>query len=60
MRVRDVFAGLDAELLISAVSFNMDDNGSETEITVTRPEAFDLIPMKEKIDKKEATDSWAL
>jgi len=44
-RVVDPTLGLDADLLVSAVTFTMDEQGRRTELSLTYPEAFDLIPL---------------
>lgn len=45
VRVIDATLGLDADLLISAVTFTLDENGRRTELSLTYPDAFDLIPL---------------
>ncbi|MDH5753328.1 MAG: hypothetical protein OEZ59_13035, partial [Deltaproteobacteria bacterium] len=47
VKVRDDWLGLDEELLLAGVSLVLDDNGSRAELTLTRPEAFDLLPVPE-------------
>jgi len=47
--ITDPIAGLDKEKwLISGVSFNLDESGSSTELTVTHPGAFALSPEDDK------------
>jgi len=48
--VKDEHLGIDANRLITAVSFVLDDGGMRTEITVMPREAFELIPLPEKGD----------
>lgn len=48
--VKDELLGIDADRLITAVSFVLDDSGMRTEITVMPREAFELIPLPEKGD----------
>ncbi len=43
--VDDAYMGLNEELLISSVRYVLDDNGRRCELTVTRPEAYDVIPI---------------
>ena len=48
VRVRDAFLGLDETLLVAEVRFKLDDQGgSESELSVVRREAFELIPFPE-------------
>jgi prophage tail gpP-like protein len=47
-RVSDAFLGIDEDMLIAEVGFKLDEQGSESRISVTRREAFDLIPLPEK------------
>lgn len=54
VRVTDPTLGLDADLLISAVTFTLDENGRRTELSLTYPKAFDLIPIG--VDKDAAWD----
>lgn len=44
--IEDSFQDVFRDMLISRVTFLMDDNGCETEIAVTSPEAFDNKPVK--------------
>jgi prophage tail gpP-like protein len=45
VRVRDAFLGLDADMLICGVTFSLtDSDGSLTEIEVTLPDAYDVLP----------------
>lgn len=48
VQVIDEFAGINESLLICGVRFTLDEDGSITELTVTRREAFDLIPLAGK------------
>lgn len=41
--VRSPYLDVDAELLISAVAYSLDDSGTRCELQVCRPEAFELI-----------------
>lgn len=43
--VIDAKLGLDDDLLIAAVTLTLDENGRRTELSLTHPEAFDLIPL---------------
>lgn len=45
VRVVDATLGLNADLLISAVTFTLDESGRRTELSLTHPKAFDLIPI---------------
>lgn len=49
VRVQDRWMRLDdgVELLVRAVSFKLDEQGSTTELSLTRPDAFKLLPQKE-------------
>lgn len=40
LRLRSPSIGVDADLLISEVTFNMDETGSTTQLTLKRPDAF--------------------
>ncbi len=46
--VRDEFLGIDADLLITGVTFILDDSGERTELALMPREAFDLIPLPEE------------
>lgn len=48
VRVRDPWLRCDADLLVKGVSFTLDDAGTLTELALTLPQAFDLIPMLPK------------
>lgn len=48
--VRDSFLGLDAQRLITGVTFIVDSSGIRTELSVMPREAFDLIPLPEEDD----------
>lgn len=39
---------VDEDLLISAVDFSLDERGTTTDLTLTRADAFSLLPMKEQ------------
>lgn len=41
--VRSPYLDVDAEMLISAVAYSLDDSGTRCELQVCRPEAFELI-----------------
>jgi len=45
VHVRDPFVGIDEDMLIVGVDFSLDEQGSRTQISVARKEAFDLRPM---------------
>lgn len=47
VHVRDAFLGIDMNLLIVAVAFVLDADGTRTELTLARREAYDLIPIPE-------------
>lgn len=49
--VRDDLRGIDEDLLISAVSYRLDEQGAVTEIEVVPREAFDLTELPELGDK---------
>lgn len=56
VHVRDPWLRTDADLLITHVLFTLDDtSGSVTELQVTLPQAFDLIPLP-----KEKADPWLM
>lgn len=44
--VSDAFQDVERDMLISRVTYHYDENGEETEIAVTSPEAFDKDPVK--------------
>ena len=43
--------GLDAELLLHRVSFALDEQGRRTTLTLTRPDAFKVLPIKEQANR---------
>lgn len=55
VHVRDKWLRIDADLLVKHVLFTLDDHGSRTELRLTLPQAFDLIPLP-----KEKADPWAI
>lgn len=58
VRVRDSFIAVDSTMLIAGVSFRLSEQGSTTELSLARREAFDLveIPEKKKRAKASAND----
>ncbi|MCU1276552.1 MAG: bacteriophage Mu, partial [bacterium] len=55
VHVTDPWLRTDADLLVKNVTFNLDDGGSVTELALTPPQTFDLIPMPRK-----PADTWDL
>jgi prophage tail gpP-like protein len=55
VRVTDAFLRTDADLLIKQVTFRLDEQGSTTQLAVTLPQAFALIPMT-----KKKADPWEM
>jgi len=58
VHVRDPWLRCDADLLVKAVTFTLDDAGSIAELALTLPQAFDLIPMLPKGVMKP--DAWSM
>lgn len=52
--IRDSFMRVERDLYISGVNYKLDDAGTVTELTVTLPEAYTLIPLPEKEDVIDA------
>lgn len=48
VRVVDDFLEVDGELLIATVSYQSDSNGRRSTLSLSRPEAFDKLPIPEK------------
>ncbi len=48
VRVKDAFLEIDATMLIAAVSYKIDEQGTITKLLLTDPEAFELIEKKYK------------
>lgn len=55
VRVTDPWLRTDADLLVKNVALTLDDAGSFTELSLTLPQTFDLIPMP-----KKKADPWEL
>lgn len=54
LRVRDPWMGINMDLLIASVAYVLDERGTVTELTLVRPEAFDLVAIPEPT----AEESW--
>ena len=54
--VKDAYQEIDEDLLITHVTFIMDEDGQRTELELMPPEGMDLIPLPEK----ESDESWLL
>lgn len=52
--VRDDWLGVNMDLLIASVAYVLDERGTVTELTCTRPEAFELT----EIPEPKAQESW--
>ncbi len=48
VRIEDDFLSLNEDLLISAVAFSLSDSGTTTDLTLTGPQVFDLLPENPK------------
>lgn len=52
--VRDDYLGIDGDMLIAQVQFGLEEGrGSTAQITVCKPEAFDLVSLPDKSKKKK-------
>lgn len=58
VHLRDDWLGMDAELLISQVSYLLDEGGTRTELELTRPEAYNLVPISEADKDKNQLAGW--
>ena len=61
-RLTDKFLGIDTELLITAVKYSLDDNGTTASLTLQPREALLPEPLKEKTKKQKENETpgiWA-
>lgn len=58
VHVHSPWLGLDREMLIVGVAFVLDGSGSRTELELTLPDAFKLVPLPDKKKKKKDDDAW--
>ena len=55
--VDDALAGVAGDMLISAVIYRYSGAGAETELTLTGPEAFDLLPDEDRREARRRRDA---
>jgi prophage tail gpP-like protein len=55
VHVKDPWLRTDADLLVKGVTFKLDEQGTVTELALTLPQAYDLIPMP-----KKKADPWEM
>ena len=46
--IRDKFLGLNQDMLVSSVNYRLDESGTLTELALSLPESFELVPVPEK------------
>lgn len=54
VKVRDPWLGIDGEMLLTGVTLTLDESGHRAVLSLTRPQAFDLLPVPEP----KAEDSY--
>lgn len=59
VRLRSPLISIDADFLISACAYTLDDAGTVTDLTLTLPEAFELISEKTKTKKHRASSAYS-